>query len=277
MNIEEYFDRKVYGYTTGSFKNPIEAYPTLKKIRKIGFKEAVLIAIKDGKVVSGSDSSTFANLDENFAPIKIVNVSGKVLDRDGNKLPASVIWESIGENIELGNMQCLRPIGEYSFNITDGDLYAYTASISGFYPSANHIDLTKENAVSDIISDIILYKVSDLATANIPLKMNNLFFASDKFDIEPESQKELQRLAEFIKINQDYKFEIGGHTDHVGDESYNADLSQKRANAVLNFLVNNGCQRKALIAKGYGNSKPVTSNRKILELNRRVEVKVFKN
>ena len=277
MNIEEYFDRKVYGYTTGSFKNPIEAYPTLKKIRKIGFKEAILIAMKDGKIVSGTDSATFANLDGNFAPIKIVNVSGKVVDRVGNKLPANVIWESIGENLELGNMQCTVPIGEYSFNITDGDLYAYTASITGFYPSANHIDLTKENAVSDIISDIILYKVSDLVDANIPLKMNNLFFASDKYDIEPESENELRRLAEFIQANPAYKFEIGGHTDHTGDETYNTELSQKRANAVMNFLVNLGCQRKALIAKGYGNSKLVTTNKKLIELNRRVEVKVFKN
>ena len=90
----------------------------------------------------------------------------------------------------------------------------------------------------------------------------------------PYSIPELKRVAKIIKAaNQ--KVEIAGHTDSVGDDEYNQVLSEKRAKAVKDFLVSEGCDADQLITIGYGRSKPVESNESDegRAKNRRVEIR----
>jgi outer membrane protein OmpA-like peptidoglycan-associated protein len=96
-----------------------------------------------------------------------------------------------------------------------------------------------------------------------------------EFDSDKLTDAAKQNLDEFAKALQDprlkaEKFEIDGHTDAVGAEEYNLDLSQRRANAVISYLASQGLDPSSLIAKGFGKAKPRVSNPFSPE-NRRVE------
>lgn len=74
------------------------------------------------------------------------------------------------------------------------------------------------------------------------------------------------------------EIEVSGHTDNVGNKSYNQELSQKRAQSVVNYLTENGISKCRLIAKGYGMDKPVADNEteEGRAENRRVEFTILK-
>jgi len=103
--------------------------------------------------------------------------------------------------------------------------------------------------------------------------VNNVFFDFDKYDLKSESYPELNRLAEILKKNPSARVEIGGHTDMIGTDEYNMTLSQKRAQAVVQYLVSAGCKKATLIAKGYGKTRPVApgDSEEDHARNRRVE------
>lgn len=76
--------------------------------------------------------------------------------------------------------------------------------------------------------------------------------------------------------NEEWKIEIGGHTDYTGSDAYNQTLSQKRASAVRAYLISQGISAERLTAKGYGEAKPIASNEteEGKAENRRVEFKI---
>ena len=113
--------------------------------------------------------------------------------------------------------------------------------------------------------------------SNITLK--NVFFETGKWDIKSDSYPELERLVALLKEVPLLKIEISGHTDNVGSDSFNELLSQKRADAVVNFLSKKGVSKERLIAKGYGKSKPVVTNdtEEGRAQNRRTEFEIIEN
>ena len=85
---------------------------------------------------------------------------------------------------------------------------------------------------------------------------------------------DLDQLVEMMKSKPSMVLEIAGHTDFKGSETYNISLSQKRADAVKNYLVANGIEESRVVAKGYGEKYPLATNDDELEgreLNRRTE------
>lgn len=276
FKIDEYYDRNVYGYTIGSFKSATDALPTLKTIRKIGFKEAVLIAQNNGKVVSGTDESFFIDFDPDMVPLRIITMKGKITDKNGRPLQATLTWENLTTSEKLGSMDINDTTGYYELALPEGDLYAYNFTQKGYYPYSNNLDIRGESSVLEIVNDIVLYKAEELADNDAGIKINNIFFAPDRYELQEQSYPELQRLAQFIKENRDYAYEIGGHSDNIGGDKYNMMLSQKRAAEVAAYLEKMGCPKENLLVKGYGNSKPLTSVKRYIELNRRVEIKVLK-
>ena len=106
-----------------------------------------------------------------------------------------------------------------------------------------------------------------------------MFFNSGKWDVKSDSYAELDRLVALLSDIPSLKIEISGHTDNVGSVSFNELLSQRRADAVVNYLVGKGVDKKRLSAKGYGQSKPVDSNNTAegRALNRRTEFEIIEN
>jgi OOP family OmpA-OmpF porin len=84
-------------------------------------------------------------------------------------------------------------------------------------------------------------------------------FDTNKSDIKDEFRANIDRFAKFLETSA-YDVEIQGHTDSVGSEKYNQNLSQKRADAIKNYLIKLGIEKSRLTSVGFGESKPVASN-----------------
>jgi len=106
--------------------------------------------------------------------------------------------------------------------------------------------------------------------------LKNIFFDFDKYDLLPESQVELNKLTELLQKNPKMKIEISGHTDNIGTKEYNQVLSENRAKAVYDYLLQHGIAKERLTYKGYGFDKPIDTNdtEQGRANNRRTEFKV---
>jgi len=108
--------------------------------------------------------------------------------------------------------------------------------------------------------------------------IGRIHFDFDKVDIKPQYVPVLQKVLKVLKENPKLKLEVIGHTDSRGSHAYNIQLSQERAQAVRNWMVEHGASPDQLIAKGLGESDPIASNDtdEGRAKNRRVEFKVIK-
>ncbi|WP_353572414.1 OmpA family protein [Candidatus Albibeggiatoa sp. nov. BB20] len=108
----------------------------------------------------------------------------------------------------------------------------------------------------------------------LELSFGEAFFDLDVSELPVEVLINLDKVAEFLKSRSIYKVLIESHTDNSGEESYNVDLSQRRADFVRSKLIERGIQPSRIMAKGYGESWPVANNETESgrQLNRRVEV-----
>ena len=111
----------------------------------------------------------------------------------------------------------------------------------------------------------------------LELTLRDVLFETDRADLKPQALEDLYPMVTFLRENPERHILIEGHTDSVGSESYNLDLSQQRATAVRNFLVHNGISPERITARGYGKTYPVASNDTEAgrQQNRRVEMVVL--
>lgn len=109
--------------------------------------------------------------------------------------------------------------------------------------------------------------------STLDLAMRSVQFELGSSTITPESFRTLDRIAEILRRYPDYHLIINGHTDNVGRPSSNLALSEERAKACYNYLISRGIQAKRMIHSGFGDAKPLTSNRSEegRTINRRVE------
>lgn len=108
--------------------------------------------------------------------------------------------------------------------------------------------------------------------------LKNIYFEFDRDELMPRSYVELNKLLKIMRENPKLAIEIVGHTDSIGDDGYNLDLSRRRALSVVNFLLENNISKSRLRSHGEGESKPVASNDtdEGRAQNRRVEFVVLK-
>ena len=90
--------------------------------------------------------------------------------------------------------------------------------------------------------------------------LKNVFFETNKYDLKDESRVELMKLHSFMQNNPAVSIEISGHTDNVGNDNDNQILSENRAQAIYNFLIENGIEADRLSYKGYGETQPIDTN-----------------
>jgi outer membrane protein OmpA-like peptidoglycan-associated protein len=106
--------------------------------------------------------------------------------------------------------------------------------------------------------------------------LKNIFFSTAKWDIRPESWVEIDKVYQLMLDNPNMSIEISGHTDNVGSAASNKTLSQNRANAIRQALINKGIDAKRVTAHGYGLEQPIATNdtEEGRQINRRVEFKI---
>jgi len=110
------------------------------------------------------------------------------------------------------------------------------------------------------------------------LTLGDVLFEYDKADLKPGTVHKLYPLVTFLKENPERNLLIEGHTDSLGSDSYNLDLSERRARTVQTFLLQNGIIPTQIAARGYGEAYPVTANDTEAgrQQNRRVEVVILR-
>lgn len=242
------------------------------------------------KITVGGDSAFFAGhwrtigyggwdlfsvtLPKYAKPDKVITIKGKVTDNKGNPLSAKILWEDLSTGKNVGVLQSDPSDGSYIIILPMGKNYGFYAEKTGYFPLSKNIDLTKDRNEQNITENIILIPTEDILKKEAKVSLNNIFFDFDKFTLKKESYPELDRLTKLIKENPKYKIKIEGHTDNIGSESYNLELSRKRAESVRNYLVSKGVSNKRFSLLSFGSSMPIASNdtEEGRAMNRRVVV-----
>jgi len=120
----------------------------------------------------------------------------------------------------------------------------------------------------------------DRIVENYSMILNFVYFDFNSAQLKQKSFDELNRLKQFLNENPETRVEIAGHTDNTGPKDYNNQLSLSRAQAIVDFLIDEGIAMERLVAKGYGEDDPLASNddeAEGRELNRRVEMRILDN
>src|SRR5687768_3276268 len=161
---------------------------------------------------------------------------------------------------------------------TDGYLIkrqAYTTKGKGVDPT------TLKDLLTNITLDTTL--VLDKIELNKIFVLDNIYYNFNRAEIRDDAAKELDKLVQLLIDNPEIKIELGSHTDSVDSESFNINLSQRRAESAVKYIVQNGIAPDRLVAKGYGESKPIarntnpdgTDNPVGRQKNRRTEFKIL--
>ena len=201
---------------------------------------------------------------------------GKILD--------AITKNSIAANIEITinstgevytSLKSNSSTGKFLLSLPAGKNYGISVAAEGYLFHSENFNLPKGDGFNLVNKDIELKNIK--VGSNIALR--NVFFNSGKWDVKSDSYAELDRLVALLSDITSLKIEISGHTDNIGSVSFNELLSQRRADAVVNYLVGQGVDKKRLSAKGYGQSKPVDSNNTAegRALNRRTEFEIIEN
>ena len=103
----------------------------------------------------------------------------------------------------------------------------------------------------------------ELTPSDAPISVDNIYYAFSKWDLLPESVAALDSLAELLVLNPTTIIELMAHTDCRGDDALNSEISQKRAQSVVSYLIAKGIQPGRLVAKGYGKTAPKRVTKKL--------------
>lgn len=220
----------------------------------------------------GLDIYSF-ELREDVRPKKTLWVKGKVFDKKTTRgLPSAVELTDLASNELITKVQT-DETGNYLITLPVGKDYAFNVNRKGYLFYSDNFSLAKSSLDSIYEKNIPLEPLE----ANATVVLKNIFFDVNKYELMPESQAELDKVAQLLNDNPTLKIEIGGHTDNVGKPSDNLILSNNRAKAVINYLISKNISAQRLTSKGYGETKPLADNKtdEGRALNRRTELKVI--
>ena len=158
-----------------------------------------------------------------------------------------------------------------------GDRYEIEAtSDQGYAFNSTTLDLTNVESGEEVATADVSMQLMKLEV-NAKLELKEILFESNSFQLSEISFIELQRVIKLMKENPKLQVEISAHTDDVGSDQYNLSLSDKRAQSVVDYLIDNQISPTRFTAKGYGESQPLVPNdsEENQAKNRRVELKVL--
>jgi peptidoglycan-associated lipoprotein len=176
-------------------------------------------------------------------------VEGTITNTDGEHLSdASLrLIGNDGTNIKTQ----IRRDGTYRLKLQKDTRYAMLATSRG-YLNMKHIFTT------DGLTDSHTYKQDfNLSPISKPVKMGNIFFKFGSWELTPDSEDGLNALVKLLNDNPNITIEMAAHTDMVGNNAANQELSLKRAQSVVNYLIKAGVEKERLTPVGYGEEKPV--------------------
>ena len=208
-------------------------------------------------------------------PIPVTYVKGVVYDSLTRK-PIEARFELIdldsGE--EVYNSFSNPEDGEFLIPLPAGKEYALNVNHAGYLFYSDHFELEGNDQLPFLLNIPLLP-----ITKGGEVILKNVFFDTDKYDLQPQSQSELNKLVQLLEQNPTLRISIEGHTDNVGNEDHNMVLSENRAKAVFDYLESNGISTDRLAYKGFGETRSIADNstEKGKAQNRRTSFKVTSN
>ena len=191
-------------------------------------------------------------------PLPVTYMKGQVLDaRNGQSLQARFELIDLESGRTVVESWSDKHKGDFLVCIPSNASYALNVSADGYLFHSEHFFLPPDyTQLHPYKKDIPLQKIS----VGKSVVMQNVFFDTDQHQLKPESRVELNKLVRLMEDNPGMHIEIAGHTDNVGSEAYNLQLSEQRARTVFDYLVDNGIAKDRLTFKGYGFSVPIADN-----------------
>jgi len=214
------------------------------------------------------------DLPEAMRPVPTAFVKGRAHDPDDKPIAATITYERLRDGIGAGEANADRKTGNYRVALPIGEEYGFRAEAAGYIAVSEKIDLTKAARGEEFVRDLLLVPIKPGAV----IRLNNIFFEFAKATLLPKSKVELDRVVAILGQYPGMDVEIAGHTDSVGDDRSNMELSAARAAAVRQYLIEHGTAAARLSSRGYGESRPVATNDtdEGRQLNRRVEFVILK-
>ncbi len=211
-------------------------------------------------------------LPEESRAVEIAYIKGRVINKKTRK--------PVAASIEFGDLKTGKQVlTEYSgkdgryFSVLPGNSdYALSIRKQGFLFYSKNFSLATQTADRAFVLNVELIPIE----VGERVKLENVFFDYDSYQLDDKSYVELNKVAEFLKENPTVKISLEGHTDDQGSAGYNKELSDKRARSVQDYLTGKGIAKERLSYKGYGAEEPLTTNdtEEGRALNRRTEMKV---
>ena len=205
---------------------------------------------------------------------KTVLLKGKIMDlKMMNGMEAFIDIMDLQDAHLVANFISDPKTGEFMVVVPSGHDYAMTIRAAGYLLHSENISVPADGGVMNLDMDITLQPIE---TGHQEV-MRNIFFERDQATLSPTSLAEMGQVLRMLRDNPKLRLEIGGFTDSDGTEAHNTELSDARAKAVVDHLVENGIPAERLEAKGYGASKPLLENDtdEHKALNRRTEMRVL--
>lgn len=175
-------------------------------------------------------------------------VQGIITDDKNMPIPDALVRlvSNTGQNTKVR----VRKDGSYKIRIDKDMECVMLATSRGFLNKSARLS-------SEGVEDSKIYTVNlSLPAVFRPVQLDNIFFEFAKWDLTPESETGLQELHAVFNDNPNTLIEISAHTDYIGNTTDNQILSQKRAQSVVDYLINAGVEKERLITTGYGEEKP---------------------
>jgi peptidoglycan-associated lipoprotein len=179
--------------------------------------------------------------------------------------------------------------GKFLFRVYENEDYDLVGETSGYLVKRQPYSTrgkgvdpkTLKELATNITLDTIL--VLDRISLDVVYRLDNIYYDLDKANIRPDAAKELDKLVQMLIDNPEIKIELSSHTDSIATVEYNMDLSQRRAESAVNYLIQRGISPDRLVAKGYGELRPIarntnpdgTDNPEGRDRNRRTEFKIL--
>ena len=179
--------------------------------------------------------------------------------------------------------------GKFLFRVYENEDYNLVAETDGYIVKRQTYS-TKGKTIdpatlTDLVTNITLDTIVVLERIDLNkyFVLENIYYNFARWDIRPDAARELDKLVQLLIDNPEFKIELASHTDSVDSEVYNLDLSQKRAQSAVDYIIQRGISPDRLVAKGYGESRPIarntnpdgTDNPRGRDMNRRTEFRIL--
>jgi len=211
--------------------------------------------IEKGLFSSNRKGSRSDDIYSFYLPPKLFNASGEIFSKKTNQKIDGAMIRIIGT--DGTNLKMRADGGRFQFKLKPETEYVFAAYKDGYLNDKGRISTIGLENSKDFRFEF------KLSPTDEPIKVNNINYATGSYQITEESKLALDSVVQLLVLNPTITIELMAHTDHIGSDQFNSELSQKRAQSVVDYLISRRINASRLVAKGYGETWPKVVTREI--------------